>query len=265
MSTHVTILGCGGSGGVPLPGGVDGRGYWGACDPANPRNRRRRTSAMIVHQGVRFLIDLSPDLREQLLSNRITAVDAILMTHTHADHCHGIDDVRSLNFNTKAAVDLYAPHEILAGLHQRFGYVFTPLTAGNGDFYKPSLVPHTITPPTPFTVSGTNVQPFWQLHGKTQSVGYRLGNVAYSTDMNGIPPESEAFLKNLDLWIIDCLQPEPHYSHSHLALTLDLITHYQPTRAILIHMNHTLDYTRLAGILPSGIEPGFDGMMVEVP
>ncbi|MFN7902020.1 MAG: MBL fold metallo-hydrolase [Holosporales bacterium] len=265
MITRITILGCGGSGGVPLPGGVDGRGYWGACDPANPRNRRRRTSALIEHQGVRFLIDLSPDLREQLLSNRITAVDAILMTHTHADHCHGIDDVRSLNFIAKAAVNLYAPQEVLTSLGQRFGYVFTPLTAGINDFYKPSLTPTIITPPMPFSVGDVIIKPFWQLHGKTQSVGYRFGNVAYSTDMNGVPPESDVFLHNLDVWVLDCLQPEPHYSHSHLALSLELITHYKPKRTILIHMNHTLDYAKLAAALPSGIEPGFDGMVVEVP
>ncbi|MCE2964944.1 MAG: MBL fold metallo-hydrolase [Alphaproteobacteria bacterium] len=258
----VTILGCGGSGGVPLPGGADNRGFWGACDPLNPKNRRRRCSVYVEAQGTRLLIDTAPDLREQLLDNGLCGADAVLYTHDHADHCHGIDDLRGLNFLANAALPAYGSPETMADLERRFSYVFAPLRAEHGH-YKPTLTAHSVAPGVPFTVGNAEILSFYQNHGRVRSTGYRIGGFAYSTDTNGFPAESEPYLENLDVWVVDCLQEAPHYSHAHLDLTLSWIARLKPKRAILIHMNQTLDYETLRAKLPENVEPAYDGMVID--
>lgn len=261
---RVILLGSGSSGGVPLVGGADGRGFWGACDPNEPKNRRKRASILIETAGVRLLVDTGPDLRQQLLENRITTVDAILYTHSHADHLHGIDEVRALNHHHQQAIPAYTDAHYVKAISAAFPYIFlNPATAHN--FYKPAIDFHTITPPQPFTVKGVTIQPFYQDHGFVRSIGYRVGGVAYSTDVKAFPAESEPYLYDLDLWVVAAVQRgKPHGTHAHLELVLEWVAKYRPRRTILTHMNNTMDYATLAGELPAYILPGYDGMVLEV-
>jgi phosphoribosyl 1,2-cyclic phosphate phosphodiesterase len=253
---RVRILGCGGSGGVPLVGGI-----WGACDPADPRNRRRRAS-ILVEDGTRtLLVDTSPDLREQLLDAGTKRLDAVLFTHAHADHLHGIDDLRSMNRLMRAAIPIYADAQSLATIVARFAYVFRPLEEG-ASFYKPILSPHTID--GEFAVAGIRIVPFAQDHGFSTTLGFRIGDIAYSTDVVDLDEAAFAALAGIDLWIVDCLRYEPHPTHSHLAKTLSWIARVKPRRAVLTHMDVPLDYAALCRELPAGVEPGFDGLTIEV-
>jgi phosphoribosyl 1,2-cyclic phosphate phosphodiesterase len=260
----ITILGCGGSGGVPLVGGENGAGDWGQCDASNPKNRRLRASIAVFIEGKTVLVDTSPDLRQQLLSNKISNIDAIVYTHAHADHCHGIDDIRSLNALANKALPAFADVETAHHLKNRFGYVFTPLVPKNG-FYKPSLTIQAIHPPTPFEIEGVMIQPVWLDHGTQQVVGYCFKNAVYMTDCSDIPKDSWAFLEDKHTIIIDCLQRKSHPTHSWLDKTLGFIQRLNPKRAILTHMNTDLDYETLKNSLPPTIEPAFDGMILDVP
>jgi phosphoribosyl 1,2-cyclic phosphate phosphodiesterase len=261
---RVILLGSGSSGGVPLVGGADGAGFWGACDPHEPKNRRKRASILIETGGIRLLVDTGPDLRQQLLDNRITTADAILYTHNHADHLHGIDEVRSLNYHQQHVIPAYTDADYIKAISAAFPYIFhDPVTAHN--FYKPAIAFHTITPPTPFSISGVPIQPFYQDHGFVRSIGYRVGGFAYSTDVKAFPPESEPYLYDLDLWVVAAVQRgKPHTTHAHLELVLEWVEKYRPRRTILTHMNNTMDYGTLAAELPPHIRPGYDGMVLEV-
>lgn len=261
---RVIVLGSGSSGGVPLVGGADGEGFWGDCDPHEPKNRRKRASVLIEVDGIRLLIDTGPDLRQQLLDNRITTVDAILYTHNHADHLHGIDEVRSLNYHGQQAIPAYTDAYYVEKISETFPYIFlNPATAHN--FYKPAIDFHTITPPTPFAINGATVQPFYQDHGFVRSIGYRIGNFAYSTDVKAFPAESEPYLYGLDLWVVAAVQRgKPHNTHAHLELVLEWVDKYRPRRTVLTHMNNTMDYQTLLRELPAHILPGYDGMVMEV-
>lgn len=255
----VTILGCGGSGGVPLIGDV-----WGACNPANPRNRRRRPSVLVEWRNKSILIDTTPDLRDQLLDARARRIDAILYTHAHADHVHGIDDLRSVVrlMGKGTTIDVYAEPSVIDQLMTRFGYLFVggaPLDA----LYRPILVPHRVS--GRFSAAGLDVVGFGQDHGIGPSTGFRLGNFAYSTDVVKLPEESFSVLAGVELWVVDCLRIEnAHPTHAHLAVTLDWINRVRPKRAILTHMNHQADYDELARALPPGVEAGYDGLTVEL-
>ncbi len=262
----IKILGCGGSGGVPLIGGKEGRGFWGNCNPDNPKNRRTRASIYIEEMSERLLIDTSPDLREQFLHNNLTVVDHVLFTHAHADHMHGIDDLRAVNFNAQKVLQGYADTVCAEHLKRMFPYIFDnhpkfPLQT----FYKPAVDLNIFKPYEDFKVGSINIRPFTQGHGFVETIGYRIDNMAYSTDVINFPKKSESYLFDLDLWIIDCLQIKPHNTHAHLEQTLDWITKYKPKKAILTHMNHELDYDALVKILPNNVEPAFDGMVVECP
>lgn len=254
---RITVLGSGSSGGTPMLG-PDG---WGACDPTNPKNRRRRPSILVEAGGTRLLVDTSPDLREQLLDAGIWDVDAIIYTHAHADHTNGIDDIRSINFHKKGPIDAYASQETLDTLQERFGYVFEPYSEAP-QFYRPCLTPHEID--GPFRIGAIDIVPFHQEHGRIPSMGFRFNKFAYSTDVKALSDEAFAILEGIEVWIVDSLSEVPHPAHSHLAQTLDWIVRVAPKRAILNHLGHRMDYQKLAAKLPAGVEPAYDGMVFEV-
>jgi phosphoribosyl 1,2-cyclic phosphate phosphodiesterase len=252
----VTVLGCGGSGGVPLIGD-----YWGACNPNNPKNRRLRVSILVEEGDTTILVDTSPDLRQQALAVGLKRLDAVLFTHAHADHLNGIDDLRPVNRMIDRALDVYGTPETIAEIRERFGYVFAPIHPGVG-FYKPVLTPHEFT--GPFRIGDIPVVPFEQDHGFGKTTGFRIGNIAYSTDVVEMPDSAFAALSGLDLWIVDCLRFEPHVTHAHLEKTLAWIGRAKPKQAVLTHMNHDVDYDEVAARCPPGVEPAYDGMVIEI-
>jgi phosphoribosyl 1,2-cyclic phosphate phosphodiesterase len=257
---RVTVLGCGGSGGVPTVGNE-----WGRCDPANPKNRRRRVSILIEGQGQTILVDTSPDLRAQLLDAQVDHLDAVLYTHDHADHAHGIDDLRFLRRDKgMPPVPCYGTRETLETLKTRFSFAFNQSKMGSGILYKPYARAVELDG-QPFRIGVLEVVPFSQDHGHgTWSTGYRVGNMAYSTDVVNIPDESWAALENLDLWVVDALRWEPHPTHTHFDRTIEWIARARPKRAVLTHMNHFMDYEEVRRRCPPGVEPGWDGMIVEI-
>ena len=253
---RIRILGCGGSGGVPLVGGV-----WGNCDPRETKNRRRRASILIEDGATTILVDTSPDLREQLLDAGTTHLDAVLFTHAHADHLHGIDDLRAMNRLMRGPIPVHADQKTLDKIGERFAYVFSPLERDAG-FYKPTLTPNVID--GRFAIAGIEIVPFEQDHGFSTTLGFRIGSMAYSTDVVGLGEPAFDVLAGIDLWIVDCLRREPHPTHSHLARTLDWIARVKPRRAVLTHMDVPLDYATLRRELPAGVEPGYDGLTIEL-
>jgi phosphoribosyl 1,2-cyclic phosphate phosphodiesterase len=266
----LTMLGCGGSGGVPLAGRDPG-GYWGNADPANPKNRRTRVSVLIEGPGTseaasggdttRILVDTSPDLRQQILANDVTALDAVLFTHAHADHTHGIDELRGIVYGRGRPIDAYMDARTHALLTTRFDYAFVSSRSAS-NLYPALLNDHVIA--GTFSIGGLPVQSFEQQHGPDVSLGYRIGDVAYSTDASALDDNAFAILHGVKLWVVDCLRDEPHPTHSHTAQTLEWIARVKPERAILTHMNEKLDYEDLRRRCPPGVEPGYDGLVVEV-
>jgi phosphoribosyl 1,2-cyclic phosphate phosphodiesterase len=256
----ITILGCGTSSGVPRIGGIDGAGDWGACDPRNPRNRRRRVSLLVEHAGHNVLIDTGPDLREQLLGARVSRLDAVLLTHDHADHAHGIDDLRQVFHAMGTPVTCFASPATWAVLRKRFDYVFE-----GTKFYPATCTANDLV--GPISVGAMRVTPFEQNHGNIDSTGYRIEAegraIAYSTDVKQLDERADAALAGLDLWVVDALRRNPHPTHSHLAQTLHWIAQYKPRRAILTHMDQSMDYDTLRAELPAGVEPGFDGQVLD--
>ncbi|HTV87633.1 MAG TPA: MBL fold metallo-hydrolase [Stellaceae bacterium] len=254
---RVTVLGCGASWGVPAIGPD-----WGRCDPADPRNRRRRGSLLIESRGKTLLIDTSPDLREQLLDAGACRIDAVLLTHAHADHLHGIDDLRKVNQLMGQAIPFFTTAAALIEATQRFGYAFAPAVPGM-PLYRPALIPQAVA--GPFRAAGLPVVPFEQDHGHSTTLGFRIGPVAYSTDVTRLDANAFKILEGIELWVVDCLRREPHPTHSHLAKTLAWIERAAPRRAVLVHMDQSLDYCELAAELPAGVEPGRDGLVIELP
>ena len=260
---EVTILGCGSSGGVPRADGD-----WGACDPAEPKNRRTRCSLLVRRQGegaeTTVLVDTSPDLREQAIAAGIKRIDAVLFTHDHADQVHGIDDLRAFFLRQRARIPAWMDRATRAVLHNRFGYIFE----NTGGY--PAILSATDLPAhgVPFEIDGSSgaipVTTFDQEHGHIRCVGYRFGPVAYSPDVNGLPEDAFAALAGVDTWIVDALRHTPHPTHAHLERTLDWITRVKPRRAILTNMHIDMDYNSLRAQLPAGVEPAFDGMTVEI-
>jgi phosphoribosyl 1,2-cyclic phosphate phosphodiesterase len=250
----VTILGCGSSNGVPLIGG-----NWGACDPANPRNRRTRVSILVEQGDTTLIVDTSPDMRQQMLACALKKLDAVLYTHAHADHCHGIDDLRSVNWMQQRPVDIYADPVTLATLTKNFSYIFHGV--GEGEYYKPSVIAHEIT--GTFQVGAIGITPFVQDHGYSKTLGYRFGDVAYSTDVHSLDDAAFDALHGIKTWIVDCVRETPHPTHSHLAQTLEWIARVKPEHAFLTHMNHLMDYDTLVQKLPAGVLPAYDGLVLE--
>ena len=264
MTVTLTILGCGSSGGVPRIGND-----WGQCDPENPRNRRRRCSALVTrtgpHGATRVLLDTSPDLREQMLTANIPAIDAVLYTHEHADHTHGIDDLRALYLKKRERVQVWADESTGQMLTTRFAYCF--YTAPGSD-YPPILSLNRMTAGTPVTIGGAGGEitalPFRVHHGTIDALGFRIGAAAYLPDVDGIPDESLIALEGLDVWIVDALRRTPHPSHWSLPQTLEWIARIKPKRAVITNMHLDLDFATLTRELPSHVEPAYDGMTISI-
>jgi phosphoribosyl 1,2-cyclic phosphate phosphodiesterase len=268
---EVVILGCGSSGGVPRLGGPDGRGFWGACDSSNPRNRRRRCSLLARRKGkagaTQVLVDTSPDMREQLLDTAVSTLDGVLITHNHADQLHGLDDLRMIAINMRKRVDVWSDEASLEGILNRFAYCFVQAP---GSDYPPVLNAHRIGEPLrEFAIGGAGgdipIRPFRQGHGAIHSLGFRFGPIAYSSDVHTLDDEAFEALHGVKVWIVDALRYTPHPTHSHVERSLDWIARLKPERAILTNMHVDLDYEKLKAELPPNVEPAYDGMTVTLP
>ncbi|MGU3576733.1 MBL fold metallo-hydrolase [Brucellaceae bacterium C25G] len=261
---RLTILGCGSSPGVPRI-----NGDWGACDPQNPKNKRRRASLLVERispsgDKTVVVIDTGPDFRAQMIDAKVSKLDAVVYTHPHADHIHGIDDLRTYVNDNHSLMNIYANAFTQARLDESFGYCFvTPKGSG----YPPILRANAIDNQTPFSIDGAGgileFQPLSQRHGDIESLGFRIGKIAYCTDVSAFPQGSPEKLENLDLLIIDALQYKPHVSHFSLEEALEWIDKLQPKQAILTHMHIPLDYETLRRQLPNHIEPAYDGMQLD--
>lgn len=255
------MLGSGTSSGVPRIGGADGAGDWGACDPTDSRNRRRRVSVLVEHAGKTILIDTGPDLREQLLSAHVSHLDAVFLTHDHADHAHGIDDLRQVFHAMGRPVACFASAATWHVLSRRFDYVFE-----GTKFYPPTCTATTLT--GPIMVGQMRVTPFEHNHGNIDATSYRVDAggqaLAYSTDVKALDARADAALAGLDLWVVDALRRNPHPTHSHLVQTLEWIDRYKPARSVLTHMDQSMDYGTLADELPAGVIPGHDGLIIKL-
>ena len=262
MSLSFTILGCGSSGGVPR---IDGN--WGACNPDNPRNRRKRCAGLIQQFGragaTRLLIDTPPDLHQSLLAAKVPAIDGVLFTHDHADHTHGIDDLRAFALNAGARLPVYFDATTAALLTRRFDYCFRPNASGT---YPAILKPHELTPLTPVTLGGrgglVTATPYLQKHGEGETLGFRVGDLAYSPDVSDIPEDTLPHLQGLDVWVVDALRPTPHPGQFSVSQALAWIERIKPKRAVLTHLHIDLDYDALKRKLPSHVEPAYDGMEI---
>ena len=259
--SKVIILGCGGSSGVPSLSYAYPQGDWGVCDPANPKNFRTRSSIYVEYQGMHLLVDTSPEMRLQFISNKIPAIDAVIYTHHHADHTSGIDELRSLYFSGfQKRVPIYTDPLIMETLQVDFSYLFV-------DKQEAMIYPQVVEP-YPFTdtvsIGAAEIQAFHQGHGHSISIGLRFGSLAYSTDFNELDSHALQVLKGVDTWIVDCAGRDgPRPTHCHLELSLEWIAKVNPRRAILTHMGKSLDYETLKKELPLGVEPAYDGMIIE--
>jgi phosphoribosyl 1,2-cyclic phosphate phosphodiesterase len=262
-----TILGCGSSGGVPRLGPEGMGADWGDCDPNNPKNRRRRCSMLIERIGTagttRVLIDTTPDMHAQLLDAGVGVLDGVVYTHAHADHTHGIDDLRQVVFNIRRRLPVWADGPTQNALISRFGYAFVQ---PDGSPYPPILELHGIDGAVTVTGAGGDVTliPFLCEHGSMDALGFRIGGLAYLPDAVAIPEAHWPLLDGLSVWVVDALRRKPHPTHAHLAMTLEWIARAKPERAVLTNMHNDLDFATLEGELPPSIRPAFDGMVIEL-
>lgn len=273
---RTTILGSGSSGGVPRFGGSDGTGDWGACDPQEPKNRRSRCSILVQREHPEFgfqhdqitsaLVDTSPDMRAQLLAAKCSRLDAVLYTHDHADQSHGLDDLRVFALQMRRRMPVYIDDATAGALLSRFAYCFVQ---PEGGYYPPIL--DKIDMPScgeAFAVEGPSgaipAMAFLQYHGGVNSLGFRFGDLAYSSDVVGLPEESFKALEGVHTWIVDALQYKPHATHAHLDMALEWIERVKPARAILTNLHVHMDYQTLKSELPDGVEPAYDGMTLDV-
>ncbi len=272
---RVTILGSGSSGGVPRPGGVDGLGDWGVCDPKEPKNRRSRCSMLIerAHETHGFahdhvtsvIVDTAPDMRLQLMAAGCSRLDGVLYTHAHADQSNGIDDLRLYAIAMRSRIPVWIDDDTAGELIERFNYCFEK--PENSSY--PAILDRQVIPPigSGFEVNGpagiVPVMTFLQYHGRVNSLGFRFGDIAYSSDLVDLPEASFEALEGVKIWIVDALQMKPHGSHAHLDLTLEWIERVKPERAILTNLHISMDYQTLKNNLPMGVEPAYDGMRID--
>jgi phosphoribosyl 1,2-cyclic phosphate phosphodiesterase len=264
MTLTLTILGCGSSAGVPRPALG-----WGKCDPNNPRNRRRRCSLLVErssgHGTTRIVIDTSPDLREQLIDADVDHIDAVFLTHEHADQTHGIDDLRPVVLHMRRRIPVYLNQSTAKDIMHRFSYCFV---SPPGSDYPPILTQHAIEGGGDQTIEGrggaVTLTAFELKHGNIPALGYRIGDAAYTPDVSDIPKESWHALENLDLWIVDGLRYAPHPSHFSVADALSWIERFKPRHAVITNLHSDLDYEVLRQSLPKGVVPAYDGMRLTV-
>jgi phosphoribosyl 1,2-cyclic phosphate phosphodiesterase len=264
MTLLLTILGCGSSAGVPRPALG-----WGKCDPNNPKNRRRRCSLLVerksAHGTTRVVIDTSPDLREQLIDAEVDHIDAVFLTHEHADQTHGIDDLRSVVMHQRKRIPTYFNQSTAKDIMARFSYCFI---SPEGSDYPPILQRHGIEGGESRSIEGKGgtltLAAFDVQHGNIPALGYRIGGVAYTPDLSDVPRESWPSLADLELWIIDGLRYAPHPSHFSVDDALSWIERFKPRSAVITNMHADLDYEVLRQRLPEHVVPAYDGMRLEV-
>lgn len=249
-------MGAGASGGVPYV-----TGEWGVCDPNEPRNRRRRASALLESNGVRIVVDTGPDFRDQYIDAGSGPIDGIIYTHAHADHVHGVDDIRGINAMMRKQIQAFGYPECLEEIQRRFAYVFAPFDTKRG-WFRPYLGANVIDN-GPLSIGAANLTIFEQDHGVCRTTGIRMGDIAYSTDVVRLDETALDALKGVKTWVIGCLRREPHFVHAGLPQIMDWADRIGPERVILTHMNATMDYATLTAELPAGIEPGYDGLQIE--
>lgn len=254
---RATLLGTGPAGGVPMLSTG-----WGKCDPNQPRNRRLRASVLVETEGRYLLVDSGPDVREQLLSVGVPKLDGVLYTHAHADHVHGIDELREVNRLIRGPLPIWGDAQTLHDLKKRFSYCFEGIDLETQPIFRPWLVPNVIQPC--FTAAGVEVRAFEQDHGWATSWGFRIGNFAYSTDVLSLNETAFAVLDGVKVWVVGCLTDKPHTTHAHVDKVIGWHQRVKPERTVLTHMGPGLDYDTLLRTLPDGIEPGYDGMVLEV-
>jgi len=264
MSLAITILGCGSSGGVPRVASG-----WGACDPAEPRNRRRRCAILVEQSGpdgsTRVLVDTGPDVREQLIDAQVRHLDAVLYSHAHADHIHGIDDLRPLVIAMRRVMPVYMDQPTSDLVTDRFSYCFV---APPNSEYPPIVREHRMTTDMAVRIEGAGgtltAMPFRLEHGSNMdALGFRFGAIAYTPDVSAIPDAALPHLRDLDVWIIDALRRTPHPTHFSLSDALAWIARMKPRHAVLTNLHTDLDYATLLRELPAGVEPAYDGMRIE--
>ena len=265
MERVFTILGCGSSGGVPRLG--PNGGNWGVCDPANPKNRRRRCALLIEQHGNKgtttVLIDTGPDMRSQLLDAGVGALNAVVYTHSHADHVHGIDDLRQIVYNMRTRLDVYADSDTANDLISRFGYAFAQPT---GSSYPPILNLNAIDGDITVPGAGGDVtlSPIRVTHGSIEALGFRIGDVTYIPDVSNINEDGFERLQNLEYFILDALRYEPHPTHLNVEQALEWVDRLKPAQAVLTNMHPDLDYDTLNRETPDHVTPAFDGMQIKV-
>ena len=252
MSLRFTILGSGTSSGVPRLGND-----WGSCDPENPKNRRTRVSMLVQSDTTTLLIDTSPDMRAQLLAADVIDIDAVLWTHDHADHCHGIDDLRQVMHHRGSPVPGYARAETLECLNARFNYAF----AGR-EGYRSTITGHALR--DKLTIGDIAISCIDMPHGPIWSTGFKIEkdgrSIGYATDFSSVTNDMLSFFAGIDVWVVDALRYKPHPTHPHLAMTLEAIVKTRPDRAFLIHMDNSMDYDELCASLPERVRPAYDGL-----
>jgi len=255
------MLGSGTSTGVPRLGGPDGAGDWGECDPQEPRNRRTRVSIIVEsNEGRRLLVDTSSDCRAQLLANRIDSIDAVFWTHDHADHCHGIDDLRVLRYNRAGPIPGFASSETVRRLRQRFGYVFS-----GQDGYPAICTIDALDRPQ--MIAGFTVDWCQMAHGPSESTGYRFEadgkSIGYATDFSAISDRMVELFHKVDILVSDCLRREPHPTHAHLGMAIELAQRCQAKHLVLSHLDKSMDYRSLSSEVPDFVTVGFDGLVMQ--
>jgi len=260
------ILGCGSSGGVPRADGD-----WGACDPADPRNLRSRCSLLVRRLGgddpdaqTTVVVDAAPEFRQQMVAAKVRRLDGLLLTHDHADQCHGIDDIRAFALRQRQKIGCWTDDETARTFGRRFDYIF-----GGGGLYPAIAIRHAVPRHGQlFAIEGPSgpisAMTFDQDHGLIRSLGYRFGGLAYSSDVVNLPESAFESLRDLDVWIVDALRYSPHPTHAHVAKALGWIAEVKPRRAILTNLHIDLDYRELAAQLPDHVEPAFDGLRLEL-